>query len=98
LLLAESSSTFVEAEGRFRRLARLGGLAVDALRDASDGARRSIRERSPHAAKAIAWVPAFLRARVREMLMVEGSERYHGWQDGEHCFAMAVLRRQAVSA
>lgn len=95
LLLADSSSSIAEAEGRFLRLARLGGLAVDALRDVSGGVRRSIRERSPRVAKSVAWVPPFLRARVSEMLMLEGSERYRRWQDGEQCFAMAVLRRQA---
>lgn len=98
LLLADSSSTFAEAEDRFLRLAQLGGLAIDALRDVSEGARRSLRERSPHVAKAIAWVPSFLRARVAEMLMIEGSERYQRWQDGEQCFAMAVLSRRELQA
>lgn len=98
LLLADSHSTIAEAEGRFLRLARLGGLALDTLRDVSEGARRSIRERSPHVAKAVAWMPAFLRARVAEMLMVEGSERYRRWQEGERCFAMAVLRRSSAPA
>ncbi len=98
LLLADTSSTFAEAERRFRRLAQLGGLAVDALRDASPGARTSIRERGPHVAKAVAWVPNFLRARVAEMLMIEGSERYRQWQDGEYCLAMAALSRPALQA
>lgn len=98
LLLADSSPTFAEARARFQRLARLGGLAVDTLRDVSEGARRSLRERSPRASRAVAWVPPFLRRRVREMLIVEGSERYRRWQAGEHCFAMAVLRRQAVES
>jgi SAM-dependent methyltransferase len=96
LLLADSSPTFAEAEKRFQRLAQSGRLVVDTLRDVSEGARRSIRERSPRIAKAVSWVPALLRRRVREMLMVEGSERYRRWQAGEHCFAMAVLRRPAV--
>ena len=96
LLLAESSPSFGDAKARFGRLARLGGLTVDAQRDFSEGARRSIRERSPRAAKALTWVPAFLRPRVREMLVIEGSERYRRWQAGEHCFAMAVLRRPSV--
>ncbi|TAJ85261.1 MAG: class I SAM-dependent methyltransferase [Reyranella sp.] len=98
LLLADSSPTFADARARFQRLARLGGLAVDTLRDVSEGARRSLRERSPRAARAVAWVPPFLRRRVREMLSVEGSERYRRWQTGEHCFAMAVLSRQAVES
>lgn len=96
LFLAESSLTFAEAEARFGRLARLGGLAVDAQRDVSEGARRSIREHSPRIAKSLTWVPAFLRSRVREMLVIEGSERYRRWQEGGHCFAMAVLRRPAI--
>lgn len=98
LLLAESSPTIADAKARFARLARAGGLAVDAVSDVSEGARRSIRERSPRAARALAWVPAFLQARVREMLAIEGSDRYRRWQEGGHCFAMAVLRRTAIQA
>lgn len=98
LLLAEPSLTFDEAKERFTRLARWGGLAVDTLRDVSEGARRSIRERSPRIGKLLAWVPAFLRTRVREMLVVEGSERYRRWQEGELCLSMAVLRRAAEPA
>lgn len=93
LLLAESSSTFADAWERFQRLATLGGLAVHTIRDVSEGARRSLRERSPRVARAIAWMPPFLRSRVQEMTIVEGSERYRRWQAGEHCFAMAMLRR-----
>lgn len=96
LLLADSSSTFAEGEGRFKRLARLGGLSVDTIRDVSEGARRSLRERSAKVTRAVAWVPPFLRRRVGEMLVAEGSERYRRWQAGEYCFAMAVLSRQAV--
>lgn len=98
LLLADSSLTFAEAEGRFHRLARAGDMTVDALRDVSDGARRSLRERGPGVAKAVSGAPGFLRRRVREMLMAEGSERYRQWQAGERCFAMAVLRRRHIGA
>lgn len=97
LLVAESSPTLAEAEGRFRRLARLGGLTIETMRDVSEGARRSLRERSTKVARAVAWVPPLLRRRVGEMLGVEGSERYRRWQAGEYCFAMAMLRRSAVS-
>lgn len=96
ILLADSSPTFAEGEGRFQRLARLGGLAVDTIRDVSEGARRSLSERSAQLTRAVAWVPPFLRRRVGEMVALEGSERYRRWQAGEQCLAMAVLRQQAV--
>jgi ubiquinone/menaquinone biosynthesis C-methylase UbiE len=93
LLLAETSATFKQAEERFGRLAQTGGMAVDTVRDVSDAVRRSIRERSTLVEKALSRVPSFVRPRVAEMLAAEGSERYRRWQQGSHCFAMAVLRR-----
>jgi ubiquinone/menaquinone biosynthesis C-methylase UbiE len=96
LVLAESSRSFAEAEGRFQRLARLGGLAVDTIRDASEGARRSLRERNPKVTRAVAWMPPCIRRRVGEMLAIEGSDRYRRWQSGEYCLAMAVLRPQGL--
>lgn len=93
LLLAEMTSHFDEAQARFGRLARTGGFAVAAVRDVSDGVRRSIRERSPRVEKSLARVPSFLRSRVREMLAAEGSERFRRWQDGGYCFSMAILQR-----
>ncbi len=92
LLLAETSTGFEEAKARFGRLARMSGMMVAAVRDVSDGVRRSIRERSPRVEKALRWVPPFVRPQVREMLSAEGSERYRRWQHGSYCFSMAVLR------
>lgn len=45
LLLAEVSATLADAEARFLRIADSGGLTMAALRDVSEGARRSVRER-----------------------------------------------------
>jgi ubiquinone/menaquinone biosynthesis C-methylase UbiE len=98
LLLAEVSATLADAEARFLRIADSGGLTMAALRDVSEGARRSVRERSPRASRALGWVPAFLHARVAEMLALEGSERYRRWQDGKQCLALAVLCRPEVAA
>ncbi|WP_295137735.1 hypothetical protein [uncultured Reyranella sp.] len=96
ILLAESSTTFAEVRQRFQRLAGVGELTVDTLRDVSDGARRSLREQNARASRAVACVPRFLRRSVGELLIVEGSERSRRGQVGELCFAMAVLRRQAA--
>lgn len=93
LLVAETSRSFEEAKARFARLAQTGGVTVEVERDVSEGVRRSIRERSPSIEKALARVPSFLQARVRQMLSAEGSERYSAWQEGRLCFSMAVLRR-----
>lgn len=95
ILFGEISGSFAEAEDRFRQLANFGGFDLVRLRDATEGARRSIVERGAELEHAIAWLPGFLRERMKETAAVEGSERYSRWTSGQLCFAMAVLRRPA---
>lgn len=66
----------------------IAGLVVDTIRDVSEGARRSLSERSAQLTRAVAWVPLFLRRRVGETAALEGSESNRRWQAGEQCLAM----------
>ena len=95
VLFGEIAGSMAEAEGRFHDLANLGGFDMIRVRDATEGARRSIVERSAELEHVIAWLPGFLRERMKETAALAGSERYSRWTSGQLCFVMAVLRRPA---
>jgi hypothetical protein len=93
LLLGASADTFATAEDRFGRLARIGRFELERSRDISGGVRLAIEERNRSRALGMAWLPTIIRDRLKETLMLKGSERFRQWQSGEACFALAALRR-----
>ena len=96
LFLGECSEFPNDAKDYFHQIASMGGLDLECFRDASQGVRASLKERSPRLSRAIAWLPAYLRDRLKEMMVLEGSDRYHQWQSGASGFAMVILRRPLV--
>jgi SAM-dependent methyltransferase len=77
---------------RLDRLAHIGHFEVDGIRDLTDGVRQSVQGRAAKGEAAIARLSGLLQARLREMMMLPGSEGYRQLLVGENCFGSAMLR------
>ena len=93
LLCGESlNGSFEGVRESFRQFGASAGFELCNCRNATEGVRRSLLERSKMT-PFVRRLPGFIGDRLKETLFLEGSERLHLWQSGAMSFVMVVFRR-----
>ncbi len=95
LLLGEFRiATLDETRDYLARGAALAGLEITEFRDATANVHRSIKEDHARNLGFLESIPKPFRRFARERLMIEGSARYRGWEEGAYCFCLAALTKR----
>ena len=93
--VADAFDSKVDVKALFGDMAARAGFALESVHDATAGVRLAIEQRGLRSMRAMAWLPPFIRDRLKETANLPGSDNFRRWQSGEFAFAMASLRRPA---